>query len=607
MRDKLRAEKRGSKGWWRIANRIMEKQGGQEVIPALKNADAVWVRDPLEKANLLARTFSSKFSLPVLETNEFRFDLTRSVAEEFILVRSSHVGKILDKMDVDSGTGPDMLATLVLKECSSELRLPLAKLIRRIIAEGFWPTAWIIHWLMPLYKRKSVSDPNNYRAINLTAQISKAVERYLSPFFVPVLEARAFGQSQFAYRKSHGARDAVLFYVLSWIAGLNDGHKICIYCSDVAGAFDRVDSELLMGKLESFGLNEKLLKVIRSWLRQRQGFVIVSGEKSSPMPLSNMVFQGTVWGPPLWNAFFGDCICAISCCGFEAVIYADDCNAFRCFPRNLANAVVQEHLSECQASVHAWGRANRVLFDAGKEETMIISTVDPTGGPVKLLGIEFDNKLVMATAVHKCATKAAWKTKALLRTHRFYSTVDLMMLYKSHVLSFIEYRTPGVHFASASVLKDIDDVQKRFLVQIGISEETAFMDFNLAPLNVRRDIAMLGCIHRAANCKGPPPLWRFFRRAAPTIVTSTRSTICHTRQIAEWTRGRDLEIMRRSAFGMIRVYNLLPQVVVDHVDVKSFQSALTQLVRNRLNSGDPTWRFLLSSRHQLFNTHPLRR
>ena len=44
----------------------------------------------------------------------------------------------------------------------------------------------------------------------------------------------------------------------------------------MAGAFDRVDSELLMGKLESFGLNEKLLKVIRSWLRQRLGFVIVS-------------------------------------------------------------------------------------------------------------------------------------------------------------------------------------------------------------------------------------------------------------------------------------------------------------------------------------------
>ena len=133
------------------------------------------------------------------------------------------------------------------------------------------------------------------------------------------------------------------------------------------------------------------------------------------------------------------------------------------------------------------------------------------------------------------------------------------------------------------------------------------MDFNLAPLNVRRDIDMPGCIHRAAKCTRHRALWRFFRRAGPTIVPSTRSTICHTRKIAEWTRGRDLEIMRRSAFGMIRIYNLLPQVVVDHIDVKSFQNALTQLVRNKLNNGDPTWRFLLSSRHPLFNTHPLRR
>ena len=134
----------------------------------------------------------------------------------------------------------------------------------------------------------------------------------------------------------------------------------------------------------------------------------------------------------------------------------------------------------------AWGRANRVMFDAGKEENMVISTVDPLGGPAKLLGIEFDNKLVMATDVHKCATKAAWKTKALLRTRRCYSTVDVRMLDKSHVLSYIEYRTPSVHFASASVFKDLDDVQKWFLLQIGISKETALLDFNLVPLNVKK-------------------------------------------------------------------------------------------------------------------------
>ena len=51
--------------------------------------------------------------------------------------------------------------------------------------------------------------------------------------------------------------------------------------------------------------------------------------------------------------------------------------------------------------MHAWGCANRVTFDVGKEEIMIISTVSAFGGPVKLLGIEFGNKLIMDTAAHK--------------------------------------------------------------------------------------------------------------------------------------------------------------------------------------------------------------
>ena len=226
---------------------------------------------------------------------------------------------------------------------------------------------------------------------------------------------------------------------------------------------------------------------------------------------------------------------------------------------------------------------------------MIVSTVDPLGGPIMLLGINFDNKLIMANAVHKCATTAAWKTRALLRTRRFYSTLDLVMMYKSHVLSYIEYRTPGIHFACTSVLQDIDDVQKRFLHQIELSEEIAFLEYNLAPLCVRRDIAILGCIHRAAMHQGPPALWKFFRRAEVTRAYNTRQIQSHSLQIAEWTRGRTLEIMRRSAFGMIRVYNLLPQDTVEKADVKSFQSALTQLVRDRLNGGDLEWRFLLSS------------
>ena len=121
-------------------------------------------------------------------------------------------------------------------------------------------------------------------------------------------------------------------------------------------------------------------------------------------------------------------MCAISKCRFEAIIYADDCNAFKHFTRQTSNNEVYDSLLKCQASLHAWRHANRVVFDAGKEETMIIQTVNADGGPVELLGIDFDNKMTMSIAAHKCATSAALKTRALLRAQRFYSTKDMLII-----------------------------------------------------------------------------------------------------------------------------------------------------------------------------------
>ena len=245
------------------------------------------------------------------------------------------------------------------------------------------------------------------------------------------------------------------------------------------------------------------------------------------------------------------------------------------------------------------------MKNAGKENFMIISTSDPHGGPIKLLGTEFDSKLLMNQAAHKCAKSASWKMKALLRAKRFYSTADLVMMYKSHVLSLVEHQTPGIHFASTHVLQVLDVVQIRFLRELGITEEEAFLHFNLAPLGVRRDIGILGVIHRAALRQGPEHLWRFFRIDTAPNRHSDRLYRRHSMHLEEVVAVRNLNITRRSAFGSIRVYNLLPEEAVEHRDVSSFQSFLTSLVRDRLVGHDYRWKFLLSPRCDFFNRHPL--
>ena len=116
-------------------------------------------------------------------------------------------------------------------------------------------------------------------------------------FFTPILENVAFGVAQFAYRKKHGARDALLYSALSWVAAFNDGCEVIVYLSDVSGAFEKADAELLMSKLTSFGLNKRLLAVIRSWLPDRDGYVVVSGEGCRCFNLRDILFQGAVWEP----------------------------------------------------------------------------------------------------------------------------------------------------------------------------------------------------------------------------------------------------------------------------------------------------------------------
>ena len=97
--------------------------------------------------------------------------------------------------------------------------------------------------------------------------------------------------------------------------------------------------------------------------------------------------------------------------------------------------MIESDIRSCQRSLHKWGQANRVVFDAGKEQSMVIFTADPSGGPANVLGIDFDSKSVMSTAAHKCATNAEWKPGFLLGDRKFYSVSDLLLLYKSNVLS----------------------------------------------------------------------------------------------------------------------------------------------------------------------------
>ncbi len=401
----------------------------------------------------------------------------------------------------------------------------------------------------------------------------------------------AFGPLQFAYTAGRGARDALALLVMTWVWALAHGRKVAVYCSDVSGAFDRVRLERLVKKLESKRLHPRIIAVLASWLRQRSAKIVVDGTTSSVISLVNMVYQGTVTGPVLWNLFFEDSRQPINECFYTEIEYADDLNAYRVFPSSVDNEAIKRNMRVCQQELHAWGSANQVDFDASKESQHILSMHDSTDSVFKMLGVSFDSELSMSQAVAEIVTAAGWKMRTLLRTRRYYTDSDLIVLYKAHLLSFLEYRTPAIYHATRVVLNKLDAVQSKFLSDVGVDEVTALAEFHLAPLCVRRDIAMLGLIHRTMLGKGAPQFAEHFRAG-------------RTQRLHDPRQDCSAPLVRRSVFGLCAVYNMLPPKVVAERSVPAFQKGLQEIVCNMAQSGHPQWRELLSPRAAIA-AHPL--
>ena len=288
-----------------------------------------------------------------------------------------------------------------------------------------------------------------------------------------------------------------------------EGKSVALYCSDVSGAFDRVSKDRITEKLRASGLPDSVVAFLSSRLEDRISTVIVSGAQSAEACLRNSVFQGTVLGPVLWNLFYADARFSVREDGFTETVFADDFNCWTPLDREAKEFDAVLRLSKCQDLLHAWGLANSVVFDPSKESFALLRRFRALGQNFKILGITFDPQLLMHAGARKVAVEAGWRLRAILRARRHFTTPELVRLYKSLVLSFIESGVSGYYHASCSTLECIDRVQRRFLREINLSETEALLSYRLAPLPARRDMAILGfctvsilvlCRRKSENC-----------------------------------------------------------------------------------------------------------
>ena len=139
----------------------------------------------------------------------------------------------------------------------------------------------------------------------------------MSSHFEPI-----FHKYMFAYRKFHGCSTALLTLTEQWKEEL-DRHKVTgAVAMDLSKAFDCLPHDLILEKLEFYGLSAKSISLLRSYLSSRYQRVKLGNTFSSWIGVSAGVPQGSILGPLLLNIFMNDLVYTIE--NSKILNYADD-------------------------------------------------------------------------------------------------------------------------------------------------------------------------------------------------------------------------------------------------------------------------------------------
>jgi hypothetical protein len=286
--------------------------------------------------------------------------------------------------------------------------------LKKTYSTGSIPEQWKISKIIPIHKKGNKSEIENYRPIANLCSTSKILEKLILKqihYLESKNELDLTGKNQHGFKRNKSTATAGAL-LQSIIARAADAKCFVVMASlDLSMAFDLVNTELLIKRLQIMGMPNDLIKLIREWLSNRSYYVQVGEECSVLFDSDTGTIQGSVLGPVLYALFVSPLFDLD-----DLVNFADD---NFCVEWNKSLPLLVINLEKRLEMITKWLRDSGLVVNESKTEACLFHTQEQppvefklqgvkikTKKSMNVLGVIFDSKLNWQLHVATAITKA---------------------------------------------------------------------------------------------------------------------------------------------------------------------------------------------------------